>query len=402
MLDLQLDNRIRNILSCIHAGVLYCKNDEYSTILYANDYFYEIVGYSKEEVQTLFQNRFAEMVIDDMSEIILDINASIARGEDLDFEYWMRHKNGREIWIHHTAKYDKEYNCFYVTLMDITKKKKIELEKEQLYRYLEYVPNKIVISNEEGKITYKNKKARECTYYNASVHTLQDIIDHHMIGMQSEEVYNKIRLGENVSYETRFKDTTRFIGHDVNHLVPVYDNRYKTWNYMQVSENVVSNSDTLTNFPVRSMFEKYYETIMNHDRPENVHLCIIDIDDFKCINDTFGHLIGDLAIIHTASHLANLMDKKDYVCRFGGDEFLFLMVDKDKETVIEKLKTLSSVQHRRMVVEGEVIELSYSIGISCTYGKKVPYQILLQDADEALYTVKQNGKNNMIYSSKCF
>ena len=120
MKKLQLDSKINDILNCIHAGVLYCENDEHSTILYANDYFYTIVGYSKEEIQTLFQNRFADMVIDDVSEILVDVAASIERGEDLDFEFRMRHKDGREIWIHDTARYDKETNCFYVTIMDIT------------------------------------------------------------------------------------------------------------------------------------------------------------------------------------------------------------------------------------------------------------------------------------------
>ena len=87
-----LDRRVVTIMNHIHAGVLYCKNDRYSTILYANDYFYQMIGYEKDEFAILFSNRFADLVVDDVAPILISVKEHIALGKDLDFEYRMHNK----------------------------------------------------------------------------------------------------------------------------------------------------------------------------------------------------------------------------------------------------------------------------------------------------------------------
>ena len=62
-----------DIINNINAAILYCKNDEFSTILYANQYFYDLIGYTKKEMETIFNNRFADLVIDDVSEILVKV-----------------------------------------------------------------------------------------------------------------------------------------------------------------------------------------------------------------------------------------------------------------------------------------------------------------------------------------
>lgn len=131
-----MDNRVVNILNHINAGVLYCKNDEHSTILYANDYFYQMIGYEKDEFAILFSNRFADLVMDDVSHILKTIDEKIARGEDLDYEFRMRNKQGEIFWVHDTAKYEQEYNCWYVTIMNITDMKSIEYERERDWSFI--------------------------------------------------------------------------------------------------------------------------------------------------------------------------------------------------------------------------------------------------------------------------
>lgn len=98
MTNISLDHRVVSILNHIHAGVLYCKNDQHSTILYANNYFYEMIGYERDEFAILFSNRFADLVLDNVSHILASIEEHIAQGKDLDFEYRMRNKQGKVFW----------------------------------------------------------------------------------------------------------------------------------------------------------------------------------------------------------------------------------------------------------------------------------------------------------------
>ena len=154
-----------DIINNINAAILYCKNDEFSTILYANQYFYDLIGYTKKEMETIFNNRFADLVIDDVSEILVKVEEIISKGENLDFEFRMRRKDNSIIWLHDTAVYNKENNTFYVTLMDITYMKSIEYQKEKLNNYLNNITNKVIITDINGIIEYKNNEAENNDIY---------------------------------------------------------------------------------------------------------------------------------------------------------------------------------------------------------------------------------------------
>ena len=144
-----------DIINNIYGAILYCKYDEFSTILYANQYFYDLIGYTKEEMETKFNNRFADLVIDDVSEILIKIEDKISKGENLDYEYRLRRKDNSIIWVHDTAVYNKEDNAFYVTLMDITYMKSVEYQKKRFNNYLNNITNKIIITDIDGKLNIK-------------------------------------------------------------------------------------------------------------------------------------------------------------------------------------------------------------------------------------------------------
>lgn len=402
MIDFTLDKNIKNILNHIHAGVLYCKNDEYSSILYANDYFYTIIGYSKEEVETLFNNHFASMVIDDVSEILVDVADAISNGKDLDFEYRMRRKNGSIVWIHDTAKYDRENDCWYVTIMDITEMKSVEYERQKLNTYLNNLPNNIIITDVDQKIVYKNNKAKECSYYNQDVTHLDQLINNHMLGTDFPSLIQRTNNNEHISYETRFICNGDLIGHDKNLLIPIQDKNKNITNYMQVSENLLMYSDALTKFPTRAMLEHYYEVIVGLNPQLSVHLCIIDIDNFKLINDSYGHVVGDKAIHLTASRISEIMGSQDYACRFGGDEFIVLFVNQSIESIMDKCNQIIHSTKQPIYMYDHSFSLTYSIGIASSTPDNNDYEELFQKADYALYEVKSRGKGHiLLYNEAC-
>lgn len=388
-------NQYKSILEHIHAGVLHCKNDQYSTINYANDYFYEMIGYTREEIEKNHNNRFADFVVDDVSAILVTIDEKIANNEDLDFEFRMQRKDGSIFWVHDTAKYDRENNCWFVTIMDITEMKSLNYERERLEFYLNSIPNKIVISDDQGEVIYKNKEAEECSYYNQNAETLKEMIGDNILGRNFDDIFNLAVNGFETQFETRHENDGKFIGHDQNHLVMINTREKERKYYILVSEDVFSKGDFLTGYPSRLMFENYYEFYMASYPNTEAYLCIIDIDDFKHINDTYGHNVGDLAIKQTAERIASLLDEEDYVCRYGGDEFLIFSVNKSVKEVLNKLKLFLGENNKKMYLGDICFTITYSVGLASVKGC-FDYHEAFAKADQALYQVKANGKNQII------
>lgn len=393
-------NKYGKILDHIHAGVLYCKNDQYSTIIYANDYFYKMIGYTREEIEKNHNNRFADFVVDDVSAILVQIDKKIAANEDLDYEYRMRRKDGSIFWIHDTAKYDRENNCWFVTIMDISDMKSLNYERERLEFYLNSIPNKIVISDAEGKIIYKNKEANECSYYDTGATHLNDLIGKHILGRSYESIFNEVAHGHEVRYETRYRQDNDFIGHDANTLIPIEATDKQGKNYMMVSEDLLRNSDILTGFPTHMMFKHYYNYYMSFSPECIAYACMVDIDDFKVINDTYGHSIGDMAIKLTGKRLTQLLEKEDYICRYGGDEFMILFLNQPKEAIISKLNNLIEITSEPVSLHNNQFYMTYSIGL-VSVKPGTDYDKVFNKADQALYKVKGEGKSHLVeYSTE--
>lgn len=321
-----------NIINNISAAVLYCKNNDFFTILYANQYFYDLIGYSKEEMERSFNNNFSNLIIDDLSEIFIKIEKTLSKGENLNIEYRMRRKDNSIIWVHENSVYNKKDNAFYVTLMDITHMKSIEYQKDKLNNYLDNITNKVIIADINGIIEYKNKEAEKDPTYPKLGDNIKDYISENIIGYYGEGLWEMAKIKDGVEYETRIKKNNKFINHDRNELVPIRDEFGEVCNVMQVSENVMRNGDLLTNFPDRAMLKEYYERVkLFIEDNTKIYFALIDIDKFKNLNDIYGHIVGDKVISETASRITSVMSEKDYVCRYGGDEFIILFIEENKK-----------------------------------------------------------------------
>lgn len=119
-----------------------------------------------------------------------------------------------------------------------------------------------------------------------------------------------------------------------------------------------------------------------------------DIDDFKFVNDKFGHTEGDHTIQMVGEILEGLMRSEDYVGRFGGDEFVILLGGCDTESAKKKCELIRRVIEMRRLQHGMEIPITLSFGISyCEPGMK--YEEAREQADRALYYSKVNGKDSI-------
>lgn len=122
---------------------------------------------------------------------------------------------------------------------------------------------------------------------------------------------------------------------------------------------------------------------------------LADLDNFKTVNDTLGHGIGDKLLRSIGKRFVLILRKEDIVARIGGDEFLLLISEikdvGDAEKVAEKLCTSF---RRRFVILNHIIRTTLSIGISIFPDHGKTFDILVKKADSAMYQVKGEHRNN--------
>lgn len=160
-----------------------------------------------------------------------------------------------------------------------------------------------------------------------------------------------------------------------------------------LKEQKLISRDYLTNLYNRRYFYEIVEKFLHLSKREKspISLCLIDIDNFKRINDTYGHNNGDEVLKTFAEETKELIRKSDVLVRFGGEEFLLLLPN----TSLNNAEVLSSKICKHFEKLQVSIKFTVSIGIAVHDGKK-DIDELINDADKALYIAKESGKNRVV------
>lgn len=162
----------------------------------------------------------------------------------------------------------------------------------------------------------------------------------------------------------------------------------------------MAKRDPLTKLLNRTYSEERINEYLAERRNRGTML-MIDMDNFKEINDTYGHIVGDEMLVEFANTLRALTRQDDIVCRLGGDEFIvFLKEVSSHAAVIEKVEQLVVTLEKRLVKPdtGESISVSTGIAVSPMDGRS--FNQLYQNADKSLYYVKQNNKGSYHFYSE--
>jgi diguanylate cyclase (GGDEF)-like protein/PAS domain S-box-containing protein len=157
----------------------------------------------------------------------------------------------------------------------------------------------------------------------------------------------------------------------------------------------LAHHDELTGLPNRTLLKDRMDMAIHSARRSgrNFAIMMIDLDHFKQINDSLGHHIGDQLLIEVAKRLGACIRNTDTVARLGGDEFVILLADTfNKETVAAIADKVVAEISREMQLEGNVLTISPSIGIAFYPNDGKDLDVLLQNADVAMYAAKQAGR----------
>ncbi len=158
-----------------------------------------------------------------------------------------------------------------------------------------------------------------------------------------------------------------------------------------------SNIDPLTKLYNKRALLKDLDNILNFGKDKNLDLSLImfDLDDFKAVNDTFGHIAGDKTLIYVGKVLKNALRSEVKTYRFGGEEFVVLLnriETKEAKKIAERI--LKTIGESKLIYKNNTIQITISGGITA-HKENDTIDSIIERADEALYRAKKFGKNRV-------
>ncbi|MBF0558928.1 MAG: diguanylate cyclase [Nitrospirae bacterium] len=304
-------------------------------------------------------------------------------------------------------------DVFIVTLRDITERRKSEEKIRLAARVMESVLEGIFITDTEFKIQTMNPAFSDITEWSAEeLHGRNPFIlsagDYDIsiykrmwkelqeIGSWEGEVWNRRHSsGEVYPAWLNISVIKNEAGVLTNYVGILTDITHRKLNEEHLKS--LAHYDVLTGLPNRSLFyDRLTHAILDaHRRNQKLAVMFIDLDDFKPVNDTLGHDIGDRLLRKAAQRLKKCVRESDTVARLGGDEFTVIISDvkdvRDAENVAEKV---ISALNQTFVIKEKDCFIGASIGISIYPDDGQDAETIIKNADTAMYYAKHHGKNN--------
>lgn len=299
-----------------------------------------------------------------------------------------------------------------------TKRKLAEEKLHKLSHALEQSPCSVIITNTKGNIEYVNSKFTQLTDY-----TLEEVLGQNPRILSSGEtppeqythLWSTITAGKEWRGELHNKKKNGELYWEYASISPIKNPNGAITDFVAVKEDITerkrldsqliyqANHDSLTNLFNRRRFYEEFEGKLALTKRYGMEgaLLLLDIDNFKDINDTLGHPAGDEILIKLAALLRKRIRETDVIARLGGDEFaivLFHTNASETESISNQIK--ESVQQHAMLGERQSVYITVSIGIALFPHHSDSLDTLLTYADLAMYHAKEEGRNRIcIYAT---
>lgn len=296
-------------------------------------------------------------------------------------------------------------------IRDITKRKESEKEIRILSQVVEQSPVSVMITDTQGSIQYVNNTFEDVTGYSSV-----DIIGENPRILKSGEtpiahyqsLWQTITSGQSWQGEFQNRKKNGEIFWERANIAPVLDETGKAIRYLAVKEDITlqkeqeerilkqAHFDSLTDLPNRFLALDRLTQLVNEANRTNTHVAVLflDLDDFKKVNDTMGHEVGDRLLIEAAARLKETVRSGDTVGRLGGDEFIVLLGSiKDATDARTVAESLLERFRDPFDLDGRELVLTASVGISIYPNDGEQPDQLLRNADAAMYQSKDEGRN---------
>ncbi|MFG6149102.1 diguanylate cyclase domain-containing protein [Halobacillus sp. B23F22_1] len=385
-----------------------------------NESFYRIFGYQKSE---LYDMNWFDMQVE-LQPRFQELYSLLEKGEKLKrFDQQLYRKNGEVMMasIGLTAIVDEEGKFIRVvmTLDDITDKVHTKLklkESEVRYRLIaEYSQDLIKIIDRNGYIQYASPSHYHVIgYYSeemVGIHYTANVHEGDKEIVQENDL-SYLQHTSELRYEVRMRKKNGTYLWVETRLTPVKDKKGYYTKVVASSREITKRkqaeeklkqmayTDHLTGLTNRRVFEDQLKMAAQPSSTRKFALLYLDGDQFKQVNDEFGHNFGDELLIMIGERLKSTVRKEDVVARMGGDEFAILLSDVQSYQDIEEVaERIISRIHHPFLIQGYKFSFSCSVGISIYPDDAKQVFQMKKHADLALYEAKKRGKKQHVFYS---
>lgn len=419
------DRELAILTENIPGGIYQCQNDQGFSLISVNSGFLSMVGYTREELRDLLQDRFIALVHpEDRTMMRQTAQKQLAENEMIELEYRLRRKDGQIIWVLDKGRQivtADGVNTMYCILLDNTaqhrtlEELRLSLEKHKIimdqatdiiFEWDIYKDTLLFSPNWRKKFGYDpiSQEISQRIPCSENIHpddipVFIKLMQDTARGAPYSEAEFRIRSVLGNYTWCRIRATAQYdgAGKAIKAVGVILDiDRDKRLRQKLMDQ---AQRDSLTGLLNKDSARQAVEQSLYAQREAPGVLMIIDLDDFKTINDHYGHLAGDKVLTATSTTLKSLFRANDVLARIGGDEFLIYLpgapadeAERKAQSVIQALKEIPIFDRTGLV--------SCSVGAAVRCGDVTSFVELYRCADTALYQVKNAGKGGFaLYSS---
>lgn len=277
-------------------------------------------------------------------------------------------------------------------------------------RAVEQSANAFLLVNCDGVVEYVNPSFTAITQYSA-----EEVHGHRLAQLPALENLSELlfdapsALAKSNSWQGEFKSRRKNLepywgqlsiskvygdNRELTHYIGIYEDITQTKLAQQRIERL-AYTDNLTNLGNRPAFIRNLDERFARDSDSPISLLLVDIDNFKRINDSLGHQTGDKLLISLARRLRNSLSTGGSLARFASNEFAVLLDDADLETGQQVACQLLATLDKPMFVDNQLISVTGSVGLACAPLHGRDPQTLMRNAGLALHKAKANGKHQV-------
>ncbi len=415
-------NHYANLAAAVPVGIF--RTDSQGDCVYVNQHWCDIAGLSIE--QALGSGWVSAIHSGDRARVSHDWYHAAQTNQPFESEYRFQTPAGEVTWVvgQAVAEYDTsgDLSGYVGTITDITNRKLLEValetEKEIAQVTLDSIGDAVITTDSVGRVNYLNPVAEVMTGWSTQAahgHPLSEVFNviHETTREPAVNPVEQVLANGLVTGLANHTVLVRRDGHEFSiedSAAPILNRQQKMIGVVMVFHDVTqsramarqlswqASHDALTELYNRRYFEAELEEMVLTAVQQNQHhvFCYLDLDQFKVVNDTSGHLAGDELLRQLARLLKCHTRAADTVARLGGDEFGILLTQCPMEQAVNIAENLrQAIADYPFVWQDQVFRIGVSIGLVAVDTNSTDAIAVMSAADAACYAAKYRGRNRI-------